>query len=521
MVLCAAGFAAFPACNHDLKTATQGLKIQEAASVADVANTEEPAPEAPEPYPPGRWRLAAPAELGEVILWVSHILIRHDQVTEPRMSFNLTSWEADLPQARRTRREALQLAEKIAKQARESGDFAKQARELSEDPSTREMAGSLGGISAGQLWSWPEALDALATLQVGDVSRVVESPFGYHVFHRRAPVPLEEVTGSHILIGYTQAPWIEVVARGQSPERSRDEARALANQIFEQARSRPEAFGGLVKQYSEHRDAARAGDFGTWSTREPTPYPREIETLTQLKVGEVAAPIDTLFGFQIIQRTENRPRQKYAMTKLQLRFDPDLPAAAPGSRAAVLQQANDLADSLHGDASRFETWQEEHCCSSLEGVVEGRSIPELEEALARLRPGEFTRHAIAGHLEYLIPRRLELSALPQRPAPRFELPTPQVPDILYYMSHGPKLAEEQLREIAERATAELHLTPDTEREFLKLHDLAGQLAPLSVSQRLDLLQQRDAELKQLLGPRTYGTYSAIVSGHFEQRLLRL
>jgi hypothetical protein len=238
-------------------------------------------------------------------------------------------------------------------------------------------------------------------------------------------------------------------------------------------------------------------------------------------VGEVAAPIDTLFGFQIIQRTSDRPRGRYAMVKLQLRFDPDLPASDPASKAAVLQQANALAASLRGDASRFEAWQKENCCTTPEEVVEGRSLPELEAALARLKPSEFAQQPTEGHLEYLIPRRLDLSVLPVHPAPQFELPAPEVPDELYYMSHGPKFAEEQLRAIAERAAPELHLSADVQREFLKLHDLAGQLSPLSVTERVALLQRRNADLEQLLGPQLSDAYFAIVHRHFEQQLLQL
>src|SRR4051812_49127516 len=44
------------------------------------------------PYPKGRWRLA-PDQLGDVVLWVSHVLVRHDGVGR-RTPFELVSWPA-------------------------------------------------------------------------------------------------------------------------------------------------------------------------------------------------------------------------------------------------------------------------------------------------------------------------------------------------------------------------------------------------------------------------------------------
>lgn len=56
-------------------------------------------------------------------------------------------------------------------------------------------------------------------------------------------------------------------------------------------------------------------------------------------------------------------------------------------------------------------------------MTEGREIPALEAVLARLAPGQIAAEPVEDvDVEYLIPRRVELAALPRVPEPRFELP---------------------------------------------------------------------------------------------------
>jgi parvulin-like peptidyl-prolyl isomerase len=89
-------------------------------------------------------------------------------------------------------------AEEILKQAREPGaDFAKLARETSQDPGSAPNGGDLGSFQKGQMTPNFEA--AAFKLKTGAMSGVVETPFGYHiikVLERKGPrtVPLAEVS---------------------------------------------------------------------------------------------------------------------------------------------------------------------------------------------------------------------------------------------------------------------------------------------------------------------------------------
>jgi parvulin-like peptidyl-prolyl isomerase len=88
-------------------------------------------------------------------------------------------------------------AEEILKQARAPGaDFAKLARETSQDPGSAPNGGDLGAFEKGQMAPTFEA--AAFQLKPGTISGVVETPFGFHiikVFEHTQPrtVPLAEV----------------------------------------------------------------------------------------------------------------------------------------------------------------------------------------------------------------------------------------------------------------------------------------------------------------------------------------
>lgn len=109
----------------------------------------------------------------------SHILIRVEPGADPA-----------------TRRRAHERAEAVLKQARSGADFAALAREFSEDPGSAAAGGDLGFFARGQMVPAFEA--AAFALKPGELSALVESPFGLHIIkagaHRPArTVPLAEV----------------------------------------------------------------------------------------------------------------------------------------------------------------------------------------------------------------------------------------------------------------------------------------------------------------------------------------
>jgi hypothetical protein len=163
-----------------------------------------------------------------------------------------------------------------------------------------------------------------------------------------------------------------------------------------------------VAEHSEHRDASRAGDFGEWSAREATPFPREVAILQRLDVNEMHSPVDSPIGIQIIKRTPNRERQNYAMAAIRLRFDPEQPPSAASSKVAVGNRARALIHDLSKAPERFSQMQEELCCTNTLSWSAGRRPPALEEALNQLRVGQISEYAIEADLSFFIAKRVSL-----------------------------------------------------------------------------------------------------------------
>lgn len=82
----------------------------------------------------------------------------------------------------RTREQALVLAQEVLKRAKAGDDVGRLAVEYSDEPNAGARGGSLGRFTKGQMVG---AFDAVAfKLKVGQVSEIVETPFGYHIIQR-------------------------------------------------------------------------------------------------------------------------------------------------------------------------------------------------------------------------------------------------------------------------------------------------------------------------------------------------
>jgi peptidyl-prolyl cis-trans isomerase C len=88
--------------------------------------------------------------------------------------------EAPKDAAADLKKKARAKAEKVLKQLKNGGDFAGLAREYSEDADSAAKGGELGSISPGKTNS-EEFEKALFALKAGELSDIVETPFGYHI----------------------------------------------------------------------------------------------------------------------------------------------------------------------------------------------------------------------------------------------------------------------------------------------------------------------------------------------------
>lgn len=183
--------------------------------------------------------------------------------------------------------------EDVIKRAKGGEDFAKLAREISEDKATAPQGGDLGFVGPGELVAPFE--QAAFALKKGEVSAPVRTPFGYHAIRvidvkEGGQAPLKEV-----------APKIKDTLGAQKSEQAArtraDEVRATllsASDFPAEARRL-----GLEPQEATFGRGDALGEAGR--------DPQLDETLFALAVGGVSTPIKTPGGFVIVKVVQQTP----------------------------------------------------------------------------------------------------------------------------------------------------------------------------------------------------------------------
>lgn len=136
---------------------------------------------------------------------------------------------------------------------------------------------------------------AASRLKVGEVSPVVESPYGFHVIKR---IRLSWIQASHILVAYTGNEEVEPEER-----RSKSEAKKLARKISKLARAAKADFGALARKYSDDNQTAdKGGDLGLFARGMKVPRLEQIAFV--LARGKVSDVVETRYGYHVVKRTE-------------------------------------------------------------------------------------------------------------------------------------------------------------------------------------------------------------------------
>ena len=181
----------------------------------------------------------------------------------------------------------------IDEQARAGRDFAQLAASYSE--ANDAMQG--GDLGFRPVDSLPQVMaSAIANLRPGQVSEVVRSPSGFHIVKliaRRGGHALPQVQQTHarhILIKVTEIT-------------SESEAKQKITQVQQRLKN-GEDFAALAKLYSQDGSAQKGGDLG-WLYPGDTVQPFE-QAMNALKVNEISGPVQSPFGFHLIQVLERR-----------------------------------------------------------------------------------------------------------------------------------------------------------------------------------------------------------------------
>ena len=189
-------------------------------------------------------------------------------------------------------------AEDVLRQLKTGADFAKTAAAYS-DASDALSGGDLGWRPADRL---PQLfLDGVSKLQDGQVSGLLKSGNGFHILKlvgrravgaTQAAAPAVQKTHvRHILIKVNQ-----VVTAA--------EAKRKLTELKERLDHGSATFEELAKLYSNDLSASKGGDLG-WIYPGDT-VPEFERAMDKLKPGEVSEPIETPFGYHLIQVVERK-----------------------------------------------------------------------------------------------------------------------------------------------------------------------------------------------------------------------
>jgi hypothetical protein len=209
----------------------------------------------------------------------------------------------------------------------------------------------------------------------------------------KAPPPPpkpEMMAGSHILI-----PWKGAMKASPEITRTKDEAKKLAQELFEKVNKDPEALAALAKKHSSGPSAQRGGSLGAWPKGRMVPeFDKAIATI---KVGEVTGPVESPFGYHVIRRDALPPM--HAGSHVLVAYKGAMRAAPNVTRSK--EQARKLADQIakeaRADPEKFTELAKKHSDGpsgprggSLGVWPKGQMVPQFDTAIEKLKIGEIS-----------------------------------------------------------------------------------------------------------------------------------
>lgn len=200
----------------------------------------------------------------------------------------------------RSREEARERATMLAGMARDGEQsFRELVSDYGDTPPDVDDRGTLRQIRRGQSTLSEVEEEAALALRAGQVSRPVETTAGFVILRREEDEDTSsgptEIGARHILIQFQGA-------QQAAPEvtRARDEALALAHQIAALARDGGDWIA-LHREHSDEPNSPEGGDLGIFGRGQMVPAFERAAF--RLEVDQISEPVESQFGFHIIQRT--------------------------------------------------------------------------------------------------------------------------------------------------------------------------------------------------------------------------
>lgn len=174
-------------------------------------------------------------------------------------------------------------------------DFAELAVQYSEDPSA-ESGGDLGYFGRGDLFE--EFEKAAFTLDIGQISDIVQTKIGYHI------IKCEDKLADRIRCRH-------ILCMGNPTEEDRANTISLADSLIAVAKQGGD-FAELVKQYSVDEETRKqAGELGWYVYSDLTP---EFKAAVQyLAVGDMSRPTESPLGIHILKLLDRQVSRSWSL----------------------------------------------------------------------------------------------------------------------------------------------------------------------------------------------------------------
>lgn len=185
-------------------------------------------------------------------------------------------------------------ADEALAQLRGGADFARVSAAFSDSPEA--LAGGILGYRPRD--RLPELfVDAVAGLKSGEISAVFKSPNGFHILR------LVDRRGGAIKAAVNQTRVRHILIR-PNELLSQDQARRRLVDLKERIVNKAADFADLARLQSNDGSASKGGDLG-WVYPGDT-VPEFEKVMNELKSGELSEPVQTQFGWHLIQVMERR-----------------------------------------------------------------------------------------------------------------------------------------------------------------------------------------------------------------------
>ena len=192
-------------------------------------------------------------------------------------------------------------AEELISQLKGGADFARVAASFSNAPEALQ-GGELGWRNTDRLPTL--FIDAIKGLKPGDVTPVIRSPNGFHILKilgRRSGVDSKLATGP---VQQTHARHILLRVSELTPE---PEVKRRLDEMKQRIEAGQIEFGTLARLHSLDPSGSRGGDLG-WLYPGDT-VPEFEKSMNALKLNEISPPVQSPFGWHLIQVLDRRTEQ--------------------------------------------------------------------------------------------------------------------------------------------------------------------------------------------------------------------